>query len=364
MKVKEIVQIIEKWAPPALQESYDNSGLIVGDSDADVSGVLVSLDCTESVIDEAIERKCNMVVSHHPIVFKGLKRLNGSNYVERTLIKAIKSDIAVYALHTNLDNVSSGVNKKIGERLGIEDCTVLSPKKGQLRKLVVFVPHSNAEKVRQALFAAGAGAIGNYDECSYNVEGTGTFRPLEGSNPFTGAHGSRHSEPETRVEVIFEAYLEKPITAAMHAVHPYETVAFDLYSLENAHHEIGSGMIGELPEPLDEKKFLIGLKDRLNTHCVRHTALLGKPVRRIAWCGGSGSFLLQSALAAGADVFITGDFKYHEFFDAEQRILIADVGHYESEQFTIDLIADYLQTNANGLLILKTNQNTNPVYYL
>jgi dinuclear metal center YbgI/SA1388 family protein len=316
------------------------------------------------MIDEAIDSKCNMVVSHHPIVFKGLKKLTGSNYVERTLIKAIRNDITVYALHTNLDNVSSGVNRKIGERLGIENCAVLSPKRGQLRKLVVFVPHSEAEKVRQAMFAAGAGAIGNYDECSFNTEGTGTFRPLEGSNPVIGLHGTRQSEPETKVEVIFESYRERQIMKAMEVAHPYETVAYDLFSLENIHQDIGSGMVGDLTEPMDEREFLQGLKQKLNTQCVRHTALLGKSVRRIAWCGGSGSFLLQSALAAGADVFITGDFKYHEFFDAEERILIADVGHYESEQFTTELIADYLKTNANGLLVLKTNQNTNPVYYL
>lgn len=364
MKVKEVLSNLEKWAPLPLQESYDNSGLIVGDADAEVTGILVSLDCTESVIDDAIAQNCNLIVSHHPIVFKGLKRLTGSNYVERTVLKAIKNDIALYAIHTNLDNVQTGVNQRIADRLNLVNREILAPKKEHLRKLVVFCPHQHAEAVRSAMFDSGAGGIGDYDECSFNLKGEGTFRGLDNSNAYVGEKGKRHTEPETRIEVLYAAHQERRILNAMISAHPYEEVAHDIYSLENPDHTVGAGMIGELETEMDEMAFLLKLKKQMNTNCVRHTPLRGMPVKRVALCGGSGSFLLHRAKSSEADVFITGDFKYHDFFDADNQIVIADIGHYESEQFTIDLLVERLSKHFPNTLISATSVNTNPIHYI
>lgn len=364
MKVFDIAKSLEEWAPLNHQESYDNSGLLVGDPETDVTGILVSLDCTEEVIEDAIHKNCNLIVSHHPIVFRGLKRLTGSSYVERTVIKAIRNGIALYAVHTNLDNVLTGVNERIAARLGLENCKILAPKNGHLRKLVVFAPRDHAEKVRTALFGAGAGAIGKYDQCSYNIQGEGTFRGLEGSDGYLGEIGKRHTESETRIEVIYPRHLEKGILRAMMDAHPYEEVAHDIYSLTNTDQTIGSGMIGELEKAMPGEAFLRLLKDRMKTDCIRHTALLAKPIKKVALCGGSGSFLLKNAKQLDADIFITGDFKYHEFFDADGDIVIADIGHYESEQFTVDLLVEFLSRSFAELKITPTVVKTNPIHYI
>jgi dinuclear metal center YbgI/SA1388 family protein len=363
MKIKEVTDCMEKWASLSLQEGYDNAGLIVGDSANEVTAVLVCLDCTEEVVEEAIRSGCNLIVAHHPIVFKGLKKLNGKNYVERVVIKAIQNNIALYAAHTNLDHVQTGVNHKIADRLGLVNRKILAPKSDLLCKLVVFCPHEHAEKVRSALFSAGAGGIGDYDECSFNLIGEGTFRGLDGSNPYVGEKGQRHTEPETRIEVLYPAYAEAEIIGTMKKAHPYEEVAYDLYQLRNIDQTTGAGMVGELKSEMEGKAFLSFLKESMKTGCVRHTALLNRNVQKVAVCGGSGSFLLKPAIASGADIFITGDFKYHEFFDAEDRIVIADIGHFESEQFTIDLIADFLAGKLSEVEIRKTSVNTNPVNY-
>ncbi|TVR39728.1 MAG: Nif3-like dinuclear metal center hexameric protein [Cryomorphaceae bacterium] len=363
MTIGDLIKELEKWAPPALQESYDNAGLITGDASEKVSGVLISLDCTEDVVEEALRRGCNMIVSHHPIVFRGLKSLTGANYVERTVLKAIRGGVALYAIHTNLDNVDHGVNHRIADQLGLVKREVLRPMPAHLRQLVVYVPRKDADKVRDALFAGGAGHIGNYDECSFNIGGTGTFRPLEGSNPTDGQHMERSYADEVQISVIYPAERERSILQAMVQSHPYEVVAHEIYALQNADQTRGAGMVGNLPEGMDEMAFLSLLKERFGCGCVRHTALLNRQVKRVALCGGSGSFLLRDAIAAKADVFVTSDFKYHEFFDSERKIVIADIGHYESEQFTIDLIGSFLREKFSTFAVHFTQEVTNPINY-
>jgi dinuclear metal center YbgI/SA1388 family protein len=363
LKIKDLIKVLELWAPPAYQESYDNSRLIVGNPNDEVEKCIVALDCVEDVVDEAIEVGAQIIVAHHPIVFGGLKSFTGKNYIERTVMKAIKNDIAIYAIHTNLDNVHSGVNYKIASRLGLQNVEILDPKNGLLRKLVTFVPVAQSEKVLNALFQAGAGFIGKYSECSFSLTGTGTFKAGEGANPHVGEIDERHHEQEQRVEVIYPVIYEGSILNALIESHPYEEVAYDLYQIQNKNALVGSGMVGELEESMDERAFMDHVKKNLNTDCIRHTKLLGKKVKRVAFCGGSGSFLLGKAQSAKADVFITGDFKYHQFFDAEDKLVILDVGHFESEQFTIDLIAEKLQENFPTFAVLKTEIDTNPISY-
>ncbi len=351
-------------APPVLQEPYDNAGLITGKGEWECTGVLVCLDTTPEIIDEAVERKCNMVVSHHPIVFKGLKKITGKNYVEETIIKAIKNDIAIYAIHTNLDNILTGVNFKIASVFGLQNTRVLSPKPSMLQKLVVFVPASHKDALLNALFENGAGEIGNYSECSFSLEGEGSFKPGEGADPYSGKMGLRSIEKEVRIEVIFEKWKKAKILGAMRGAHPYEEVAYYLSSLENDYAETGSGIIGELAVEVSEEEFLKHIKKVFDVKVVRHTELLGKKIRRVALCGGAGFFLLPDAMRSEADIYITSDVKYHEFFEADGRILLADIGHYESEQFTSELLVEHLLQNFPNFAVLKTGLNTNPVRYL
>lgn len=364
MIVRDITQCLEEIAPSAHQESYDNSGLIVGSPTMELTGVLICLDSTEEIIDEAIANNCNMVIAHHPIVFSGLKRFNGSDYIQRTIIKAIKNDIAIYSIHTNLDNATEGVNAMIGEKLGLINTRILSPKKGILKKLATYAPSMNKEKVLNALFNAGAGNIGNYDECSFSHEGEGSFKANENAEPHVGEINKRHLEKEVKIEVIVPSHLERKVVKALLKAHPYEEVAYDIYTLENKNNYVGSGLIGELPEPVESLAFLKSLKSNMQTECVRHTDVLKKNIKTVALCGGAGSFLLGTAIGQGADVFITGDFKYHQFFDADGKIVIADIGHYESEQFTKDLIYRILSEKFSNFAFLLSKVNTNPINYL
>lgn len=364
MKIAEVLNVIESFAPLNYQESYDNSGLIAGDRNVEVNGVLISLDCTEEIVEEAIEKGCNLIVAHHPIVFSGLKQLNGKNYIERTIIKAIKNDVAIYACHTNLDNVHNGVSFKMAEMLGLKNCKVLEPKQGLLSKLSVFVPVNNVAEVREAMFNAGAGSIGNYSECSFNTLGTGTFKGGENTNPFVGEKGKLHEEEEFKVEVIVENHNLSKVLSAMINVHPYEEVAYDVYQLKNEYGRVGSGVVGEIETEQEELEFLKQVKTVFKTDCVRHTNLLDKHVKKVALCGGSGSFLLNNAIRAKADVFITADFKYHQFFDAEDKIVIADIGHYESEQYTKELIYGILTKKITNFAVHLSVINTNPINYL
>jgi dinuclear metal center YbgI/SA1388 family protein len=363
MKINEIILYLESLAHPSLQEHYDNAGLITGDAIWKCSGIICSLDATEEVVKEAVEKKCNLIVAHHPIIFGGLKKINGKNYVEKTIIAAIKNDIAIYAIHTNLDNVIGGVNGKIASMLGLENISILSPKEATLKKIFTFVPVDKAEQVRNGIFIAGGGHIGNYSECSFNAEGNGSFKAGEGTNPFVGDIGKQHQEKEIKIEVIFPSFLENKIVSALKMAHPYEEPAFDLVSLSNSDPFVGSGVIGEWPEAIDERQFLAKLKEVFGVPVIRHTALWNKPIKRIALCGGAGSFLISKALAAGADAYISSDIKYHEFFDANKRLLIADIGHYESEQFTIDLLKEVLGQKFPTFAVLKTEVKTNPVHY-
>jgi dinuclear metal center YbgI/SA1388 family protein len=363
MTIKEITNHLEDFAPLAYQESYDNAGLIVGNANTEVTGILLTLDSTQEVIDEAIEKGCNLVIAHHPIIFKGLKKLNGKNYVERTIIKAIKNDIAIYATHTNLDSVAGGVNFKIAQLLDLQQVRILSPKNQVLMKLIVFVPIDNTQTVVDALHEAGAGVIGNYSHVSFRGEGISSFRPNARANPTIGIANVQEKVQENRVEVIFPAYLKNQVLAAMFRTHIYEEVAHDIILLENQNQEVGSGAIGELSEAMSEKDFLQYLKQRMNVSVIRHTNLLGKPIKKIAVCGGAGGFLLNDAIAQNADIFITSDCKYHEFFDADKRIIIADIGHYESEQFTKELLKDYICKKMLNFAVHLSVTPTNPVNY-
>jgi len=364
MKLKELILAFNNWAPPSFQEGYDNSGLITGFPQQEVEGVLVTLDCTEPIVDEAIDKGCNVIIAHHPIVFSGLKRFTGSSYVERTVIKAIKNDIAIFAIHTNLDHVLSGVNAQIGRLLGIQTPSILKPMKGHLLKLLTYVPSKHIEHVADAMFSAGAGSIGKYDSCSFRTEGTGTFRASEVANPYLGAKGEIHYEAEELISVLVKKYQLNKVVHALKEAHPYEEVAYDVFELSNHDADNGAGMYGDLNEPIDALEFLNQVKATFNCGSIRYTSLHKDKIERVAWCGGAGSFLLNDAKRANADIFITGDFKYHQFFDAEGEIIIADIGHFESEQFTKELIADFLGENFSTFAVRLSEVNTNPVNYL
>ncbi|MPR32347.1 Nif3-like dinuclear metal center hexameric protein [Salmonirosea aquatica] len=361
--IQQLVDFLSTLAPQAYQEGYDNAGLIVGYPATEITGVLLALDCTENVVAEAVRRGCNVVVAHHPIVFRGLKKLNGKNYVERTVMEAIRANVALYAIHTNLDHVAHGVNAMIAERLGLGRVRVLAPKRQLLMKLTYFVPSAEAQPVLDALFAAGAGQIGKYSECSFQSTGEGTFKPGDGTNPYLGESGKLERVAEQRVEVLFPAFLETKIMRALRQAHPYEEVAYYLHLLENEHQEVGAGAIGELPEPMTKLEFLGYLKEKMNVNVIKYTST-GKPtVQRVAVCGGAGSFLLPNALGAQADAFITADFKYHEFFDAENKIMICDIGHYESEVFTKQLLFNHISKKFDNFALYLSEVNTNPVSY-
>ncbi|MCH8330230.1 MAG: Nif3-like dinuclear metal center hexameric protein [Bacteroidetes bacterium] len=364
MKISEVISYLQTIAPPPLQEDYDNAGLLTGDPEQEVTKALICLDSTEEVIDEAIKDNCNLVISHHPIVFGGLKKFTGATYVERTIIKAIKNDIAIYAAHTNLDNVNQGVNRKIADKLRLKNCIILSPKPGTLKKLYTFCPVDKADEIRNAVFSAGAGEIGEYIECSYNTEGFGTFKGMEGADPYVGKKGEQAREPEIRLESIFSAHLESKVISKLKEAHPYDEVAYDIISLDNPDPTVGAGMIGELEKEVNTMIFLEELKKVMETACIRYTPQVKKNIIKVAVCGGSGSFLLNEAIQAGADILVTADFKYHQFFDAEGKIVIADIGHYESEQFTMELLHELLTKNFNKFAVRLTTINTNPVKYL
>lgn len=363
-KIKDVTSYLESLAPRAYQEPYDNSGLITGNQEAPVTGVLLTLDCTEEVVNEAASLGCNLILSHHPILFKGLKSLTGKNYVERAVIASIKKEIAIYAAHTNLDNVRMGVNRKIGERLGLINTHILSPAKGTLSKLATFVPNDNLEKVLQSLYEAGAGEIGNYEQCSFQIQGTGTFKPNETAMPILGTAGKLEKVPETRIEVIFPTYATAKIMTALRAAHPYEEVAHYITRLENENQEVGAGLFGELSKPEEAMAFLNRLKGAMNASVIRHTQIHKKSIQKVAICGGAGSFLLSEATTKGADIFISADFKYHDFFDAEGKIIIADIGHYESEQYTKDLFKEVLSQKFTTFAFHFSKMATNPIRYL
>ncbi|WP_400190758.1 Nif3-like dinuclear metal center hexameric protein [Hymenobacter sp. B81] len=361
--VHALARALEEWAPLPYQESYDNAGLQCGDPTMLVQGVLIALDCTPAVIDEAVRRGCNVVVVHHPVIFQPLKRLTGATEVERTIMRALRYEVAVYAAHTNLDNVRHGVSRHLAEKLGLSQLRVLDPKPGLLGKLITYVPPAHAEAVLQALYAAGAGQVGDYHDCSFRLAGTGTFTPGPGTSPAIGRPNQPETVAEQRVEVLLPLHRQAAALRALRQAHPYEEVAYELIKLENQHQEVGSGMIGELAEALPVAEFLARLRQRLGVPVVKHTAFAG-PIRKVAVCGGAGSFLTRKAVAAGADAYVTGDIKYHEFFAPEGRLLLCDVGHYESEQYTGELFQALLTEKfSRTFAVLLAETPTNPVRY-
>jgi dinuclear metal center YbgI/SA1388 family protein len=363
MKIRDLIHIIEEHAPLSFQEGYDNSGLLIGGFDEEVNKALICIDITEDILNEAAEKNCDIIISHHPLIFKGLKRITESCPTERIIKKAIKNNIAIYSAHTNLDNTIYGVSHILAEKLGLKELKILEPKAEMLSKLVTFCPLSHSNQVRQAIFDAGGGKIGNYDCCSYNISGEGSFRALEGTNPYVGEKNKIHFENETRIEVIFPKYLEDNIVRAMIAAHPYEEVAFDLYPLNNKWNQVGSGVIGNI-EPREEIDFLMEVKKLTGVKTIKHSKLRNKPVGKVAICGGSGSFLINRALKQKADIFITSDIKYHDFMDVDNNMILADIGHYESEQFSKELIYNVITKKIPNFAVLISEINTNPVYYL
>jgi dinuclear metal center YbgI/SA1388 family protein len=363
MTIASIINVLETIAPPSLQETYDNAGLLIGSATDGCTGVLVTLDVTEAVVDEAVAKGANLIVAHHPLIFSGLKRISPNNHVGATVIRAIRNGIAVYAIHTNLDNTLDGVNGVMAEKLGLVHTRVLVPKPGTLRKLYTFVPHAQLDQVREAIFAAGGGQIGNYEEAGFSVQGLGFFKAGPNANPFVGTSGQRHYEEETKLELIYPAHLEARIVAALKAAHPYEEVAYDLVDLRNQNEGIGSGAIGEWEVEKSPEEALELVKQRFGLKVIRHTPFSDKPVKRVALCGGAGSFLISNALRSGADLYITADVKYHEFFGAEGRMILADIGHFESEQFTSDLLFGRLREKFPNFAVLKSMVETNPIKY-
>ncbi len=364
MKIKQILTILEEMAPLAYAEDFDNVGLLVGDQESEATGVLVCHDALESVIEEAITKKCNLVVCFHPILFSGLKKITGKNYVERSILKAIKNDIAIYAIHTALDNHKNGVNKIFCDALGLKKTKVLVPKQNFIQKLVTYTIPENVEQVRNALFDAGAGKIGNYEDCSFNSQGIGTYMGNENSNPEIGERFEFVEAPEIKIEVTFEKHLQNKILNTLFANHVYEEVAYEIYDLQNTHQNIGLGMIGELENPMSETEFLTFVKDKMQCGGIRHSALLGKSVSKVAVLGGSGSFAIKNAIQAGATMFLTADLKYHNFYEAENQIVLADIGHFESERYTKNYIVDFLKEKITNFAIVLSEENTNPVKYL
>jgi dinuclear metal center YbgI/SA1388 family protein len=364
VKISDIAEYLENIAPSYLQEDYDNTGLIIGNNNSEVKGILICLDSTEKVIDEAVKLNCNLIVAHHPIIFRGLTKITGTNYVERSVIKAIKNDVALYAMHTNLDNLNKGVNKKISDKLGISNTRILKPKKSLQSKLISFVPKDNTLEVLDAVHKAGAGIIGDYDHCSFRVAGTGRFKPNERANPFFGKSNEMEEIGEERIEVIFPDYKRNSIISALKKAHPYEEVAYYIHKVENVSEEAGSGLIGDLNREMNIEEFLNCLKKKLNLIHFKYTPVQKKKIKKVAVCGGSGAFLIQSALQAGADAFITADIKYHEYFNGEDKMLLADIGHYESEVFTKELIFELLNKKFSNIALQLSEVNTNPIRYI
>ncbi|MFO7791123.1 MAG: Nif3-like dinuclear metal center hexameric protein [Bacteroidota bacterium] len=363
LQVKDIIREFENFAPIQYQESYDNAGLILGSPGMVIESVLLTVDVTEDVIDEAVKLGAGLIIAHHPVIFKGLKQITGSNYVERTVIKAIKNNIAVYAAHTNMDAVAGGVNKILAQKIGLENISIINPRKGVLKKLYVFVPHDHAEKVRNAAFKAGAGGIGDYDSCSFNIDGRGSFRAGEDSNPFVGNIGEIHFEAETRIEMVYPRHIESKLIKAVVDAHPYEEVAYDICKLDNAWEQIGIGMAGHFAEPVEPEKLLNKLTKVLKQPHLRYTEPPKTKIQKLAVCGGSGSFMIKNAISINADAILTADIKYHEFFDAEGKIMIIDAGHYETEQFTKELFFYVIQKKFPKFAVQFSNINTNPVNY-
>ena len=361
--LKTLLDNIEGWAPLALQEDYDNAGLILGNPQATVHKALVCLDITPEVVDEAIQLHADLVISHHPAIFKGIKRINPASRLGYMIKQSLCHDIAWYAMHTNLDNTLDGVNSYLAKQLGLQTPRPLIPLKGLYGKLQVYVPSSHAEQLRQALAEAGCGISPKYDHCSFSSQGEGRLRALENARPFVGEPGQLHVEPECKIECLYPVHKTRQVMAVLLASHPYEEPAFDLMPLENTAADKGSGIIGILETPCTETAFLDRLKTLTGVPCIRHSGFKGRQIRKVALCGGSGGSFIHAACGQGADVYITGDLKYHDFTDAETGTWLVDIGHHESEQFAKQLIFNHLTKNFPNFAVSISEQGMNPVSY-
>ena len=363
MKIKKIISIIEEWAPLDYSEDFDNVGLLTGDKEKKCSGILVTLDTNELVIDEAIRKNCNFILSFHPIIFPHIKKITHKNYVEKTLVKAIKNDISIYSIHTALDNYKYGVSHKIGDRLGLINQKILIPKKNTLVKLNVNIPIDHYEKVKNQLFISGAGEIGNYKKSSFTSKGIGQFSGNEKSNPYIGDKKKNIKIDEKRLNLIFQKHKKNKILKKLKEVHPYEEVSYEIYSIQNINEEIGMGSLGYLKNSMNSEEFLKFLKIKMNTKLIRHSKLIKNKIKKIAVLGGSGNFAIESAIQKKADVLITADLKYHDFFKANNKIILMDIGHYESEQYTKKLIFDHLTKKIPSFACVLSRVKTNPINY-
>jgi dinuclear metal center YbgI/SA1388 family protein len=363
MKLKDLTSYLDSAVPLSFQEDYDNSGLQVGSPEQEISSALISLDVTEEVLDEAIALNCDLLVSHHPLIFNGIKSITGKSYIDRIIYKAVKHDIAIYSAHTNLDVFNNGVSRKMAMKIGLKEIAVLSPSPGRLLKLVTYIPETHLENVRSALFEAGAGVIGNYDQCGFTTPGTGSFRANDIAKPFIGKKGKLHSEKEIRFETILFTHLKEKVIHALLEAHPYEEVAYDLYTLENSNAGIGLGCVGNLPEPISEDNFLQLVHSAFDARGIRYSRLTGKKVKRVALCGGSGASLLNTAVNCGADAFVTADIKYHDFFKTEKKLLLLDAGHFETEKFSREILIDLIIKKFPKFAVRFSETNTNPINY-
>ena len=362
LKIQSITDCLEQWAPPSLALSYDNCGLLIGDPNQLVKKALVSLDVTEGVVQEAIDQQANLIIAHHPIIFKGLRSIRPTTDSQRAIILAIKHDIAIYAIHTNLDRVDDGVNKALADRLNLSNRSVLE-EASNLYKLITFVPTKDLQVVRNALFSIGAGSIGEYKKTSFVSSGVGSFQGSASSNPSIGKAGEFTEVEEEKLEVLLTDTLLSSALKTLQEYHPYEEVAYDIVPLRNKNQNHGSGMIGELREPLSPDDFIQYLTNHLGLQLVRHSPLIKSKIKRVAICGGAGFDLLKNARQKGADAYVTADLKYHDFFEADSSLLLCDIGHYESEHWVIQEIKDYLTRNFANFAVLSTTVNTNPVHY-
>lgn len=368
MLIKEIIDAIESIAPLPLQEEWDNCGVQVGPTDNECTGVMVCVDCTPVVVEEAIAMNCNLIVSHHPLIFGGIKQLTGKTEAERCVINAVTAGLTIYSSHTALDNSPNGISHRMASLLGLEDVDVLVPREADQLKLVAYVPVSKLDDVRLALFDAGAGAIGNYDFCSFATDGRGSFRALDGANPYVGEVSQLHFEDESRLEVLLPRWKRRDVELALRQVHPYEEPAYEFSEVVAASRPAGSGCVGHLPQPMTVAQLALFAKERFGCQAVRLSCYHGDPmvhtVRRVAVCGGAGGSFIGAVKRSGADAYITADLRYHDFVDYGKRLALIDVGHFNSEQCAKEIFYQLICEKFPNFAVHTSKNEKNPIQYL
>ncbi len=362
IKCSELMKFMEEFAPVNLAEDYDNVGLLIGSRNQEIKKVLVCLDVTTKVVEEAVEKKVNLIVSHHPIIFKGLKRIVEEDPKGRLLYKLIRNGIGVYSAHTNMDFTHGGINDTLANLLGLSNIRNLKKhKEDRFFKIVVFVPEQNTDTVREAMCSAGAGWVGDYSDCTFMVKGTGTFKPLEGTNPYIGSKGNLEKVEEYRLETIVPQKKLKKVVNAMIEAHPYEEVAYDVYPMELSLKEYGFGKVGSLVETQKLDKFISTVKEKLNVKSVRVIGSVKKEIRNVAvFCGSFDTDVINSM--NGVDVLVTGDMKYHDALDAaEMGLCIIDAGHYSTERIMVPRLAWILSQRFASVDIETSILEENPI---